>query len=188
MKKKVMLAAIAATMFAGSAFADIYSNDLNVDWDTSTTGEVATDTFNLGAIDSIDSISLDLSHTWASDFEIFLTAPDATVYTLMMDQGSLSDLGIAGTGFLDDVATYTFVESGGDNTWGEFPLNPAGTYDALIWGGGAHAAGEWFLSINDDAGGDGGAVGTFTVNYTVPAPGAFALLGLGGFAFIRRRR
>ena len=57
-KKMTVLSAISAVAIAGSAMADVYSTDIDVDWSTATTGLVASDAFALPELISIDSIEL----------------------------------------------------------------------------------------------------------------------------------
>jgi MYXO-CTERM domain-containing protein len=192
--KKTLIAGLALGAVAMTASAENYSFDLNGQSDTS--GIIGDHDFGLGAVASVESISLNLATTWGGDFEITLTASDGSSYEFMNDNqngGSSTnyDLGqVAGDGTLANVATYVFVASGG-GSWdpGATGFAGAGTYNANAFPAGGFAAGTWNILVNDDAGGDISSVGNFTMNYTaVPAPGALALLGLGGLAVTRRRR
>lgn len=190
---KSILAATAVLGLAGAAMADSYGAAYNVD--SVDSGQVVLDTFALPAIASIDSIDLDIAHTWGGDLEIVLTAPDASQYILMFDDVDQTNSGnfdmglVAANGTLANVATYTFVQTGGLTVWNDSVggVAPGGIYDANAWGAGNHAAGDWTLSIFDDAGGDVTSIGSVLITYTVPAPGALALLGLAGLAGRRRR-
>ncbi|MCA9290757.1 MAG: hypothetical protein KDA25_06490 [Phycisphaerales bacterium] len=191
MKKVLALAAMAALTSAASA--DVYNASYNVD--SIDSGQVVLDTFALGAVASIDSIAIDIAHTWGGDLEIVLTAPNADTFILMfddVDQGGSGnfDMGLAaGSGALANAATYTFVQSGGLTVFDDSSgFAPGGTYDANSWSTGGWAAGDWTLSIFDDAGGDVTSIGKVSIAYTVPAPGAIALLGIAGMVRGRRRR
>jgi len=191
MKKNMWIAGLAVGATAMAASADFYSVDLN--GQSNTSGVIGDHTFALGDVASVDSISMTLATTWGGDFEIFLTASNGTVYTIMNDNAATSgstnfDMGVvAGNGALSNVATYNFVASGG-SAW-VAPHSAGGTYNSNQYPAGGFAAGNWRIFVNDDAGGDVSSVGNFTMHYTlVPAPGAFALLGLGGLAATRRRR
>ena len=197
MKKLFLASALVAMLMATSANADTFTLPLNVDSIDNTT--VVNESFSLGEVDSVKSISLDLAHTWGGDLQITLTAPDGSTYVPVFaptDQtGSGNfDLGVvAGDSSLANVATYTFVESGGltvfDDTSG---VAPSGIYDAFAWGPGNHAAGVWNLLIDDTVGGDPTSVGNFVIDFNtsaIPEPTTFAVLvGLTGLAVSRRRR
>ncbi len=182
---------IAAVTCAASAQ---YSVDLDVDntGNGGLAGNLLTHNFSMGALDSIDSISMELSSTWGGDFIINLTSDQGASFTLMSVEGGGTfgnnmDMAVIGPGELSDVATYNFVESGGAS-WGTSGLQAAGDYNAAVWNGGAIAAANWTLTVDDNANGDTMAVGNFTINGTVPAPSSMALLGLGGLVAGRRRR
>ncbi len=191
MKRVLSAAAVAAV--ASVASADTVTVDYNVD--SIDSGTVVSDTIALPDVLSIDSITIDIAHTWGGDLEITLTSPTGDVFNLMFDDVDQSgsgnfDMGqVAGSGGINNVAPYEFVESGGlpvfDDSVGG--VAPAGTYNANAWASGGWAAGDWTLLINDDAGGDPTSIGSVTIAYTIPAPGALALLGLAGLAGRRRR-
>lgn len=163
------IVAVTYGSFPGSG-GDQFTYDVNVDGQDQ--GLITDDTFSLGFVSSIDSIEIDIAHTWGGDLDIRLTAPDGTVYTLMdneSDQGGSGnfDMGLGPfDGSLANVDTYTFVESGGlsvyDDTGGYVV---ADTFNARSWGGGNHDAGDWNLRIFDDFFGDDTSIGTVTINY-----------------------
>jgi len=186
--KLIAPAAIAALGLASIASADMSTTTYDFTWETTETGELLTDAIALPEVISIDSITVDIAHTWSADLVITLTAPNGDVFDLMNDNGGNTDMGIvAADGSLANVAPYTFVESGaGDVFFGGAPLG-GGTYNANAWGAGGYDAGDWLLSVSDTVGGDGGSIGDVTIMYTIPAPGALALLGLAGLAGRRRR-
>ncbi|MHC4808935.1 MAG: proprotein convertase P-domain-containing protein [Planctomycetota bacterium] len=190
MKRVLSAAAVAAV--ASVASADTVTVDYNVD--SIDSGTVVSDTIALPDVVSIDSITIDIAHTWGGDLEITLTSPTGDVFELMFDDVDTSgsgnfDMGlVGGSGALDNVAPYEFVESGGLPEWDDSNgVAPAGTYNANAWASGGWSAGDWTLLINDDAGGDPTSIGSVTIAYTIPAPGALALLGLAGLAGRRRR-
>ena len=184
--------ALTVLLVATAANADIYKESFGLTHWGSIAGNVIDHDFNLGAIDSIDSVVITLSHDDASDIELFLTAPDGRVFTLSDDNGFNVNLG-TGDSFLHDTRKYTFVESSNHGNWGDvipFGFAFSGEYQADEWQSGSFGAGTWNITLNDDSVFDNGAVGYVAVNYTssVPAPGAAALLGLGGLVATRRRR
>jgi len=183
------IAAIAGSASAGGTFTVTGGIE---DFGASS-GNVLTEVFALPALDSIDSVMIGLAHSWADDIELTLMAPNGDLFVMTDDEGGNNNLG-DGESLLSGIASYTFVSPAGNGTWtdvnGDFdnaPI-PGGTYDAAVWFAGGYDAGDWTLTLNDDAGGDDGAVGDIKVSYTVPTPGAVALLGLGGLAATRRRR
>lgn len=183
-------AAIAALSLASIASADMVTNTYDITWASGDTGEIFSDAIALPEVASIDAITLDISHTWSADLLITLTSPTGDVFDLMNNNGGNTDMGInAADGSLANVAPYTYLESGSGNGtfFGGAPLG-GGTYDANAWASGGWAAGDWTLSVSDTVGGDGGSIGDVTIMYTIPAPGALALLGLAGLAGSRRRR
>lgn len=182
------VAAILATAGAATAQSETFVLDIE---GFGGSAEVLLDTtFDLPAIDSIDSVVIDIAHSWASDIDLTLMSPGGMMFDITSDNGSGVLLGDGGS-LLAGVGRYEFVPAAGNGTWNDFGFGdsaPAGTYDAEAWVDGPFAAGTWSIFLADDAGGDDGAVGSVVVNYTIPAPGALALLGLGGLAAVRRRR
>lgn len=205
--KKLLGLLLSVVLLQGTVNADSYVFNANMEnWGTSS-GNVFVHTFALPDVATIDSVSIELSHSWASDIEFGLYSPTddqstaadlddvpaKASYNLTSDLGGSNDFGNGGS-LLSDVATYVFwdpVNGFGDVSTGGNPIAP-GNYDAISWGPGGDAAGMWALVLTDDAGGDDGAVGTVIVNYTpsaIPEPtGALLLVGLGGLTLFRRRR
>ena len=147
-----------------------------------------------GIIKDVKELFLDIEHTWVGDLRITLTHKDSGTTALLLDRPGVPD---STFGNSDDLAgLYTFID-GGD----VFPettqpdgsgLVPNGAYsgvDSLSVFEGLNKFGTWSLVIEDNAGGDTGALFAwgFTVN-NIPAPGALALLGVAGLAGTRRRR
>lgn len=191
MKKTLLIVAVAG--LASAAAADSYSHNFNVSWPSSPgTGGTGVHNFVLPNVVSIDRIEFELAHTWGNDLRILITGPDGADYRPMDRSASTSgtgnfDLGlVAGSGALANIALYTFIQAG-PTQW-IAPASPTGTYNAHTWSGGSYSAGGWTVEVIDAIGGDGGAVGNFTIHYTVPTPGALALLGMGGLVAARRRR
>lgn len=208
MTKAVLFGAIG--IVAAGASAQTMNFDANLanwgadDPNGNGTGDAAViyqTTFDLPAIQSIDSAYFDFAHSFLSDMHLTLQAPNGDLflfargrdaaneppYNAPFDGGDLGD----GGSELAGVERYFFAENGSvwnDGDGGTAPL-PGDTHESIDWFSGPYAAGSWTLTVEDawDTA-DDGALGSLGVNYTVPAPGAVALLGLGGLAAIRRRR
>ena len=158
-------------------------------------------TFDLPAILSIDSVSFEFAHSFLSDMHMTLESPGGDLFFLAKGRSSPADppfdapfdggnLGDGGS-LLVGAEMYSFASAGdvwNDGDGGTSPA-PGGTFAAVEWFGGPFGGGEWEIQVWDawDTV-DDGALGAVIVNYTVPAPGALALLGLSGLAAMRRRR
>ncbi len=189
MKKLFAMIGMAAMLFASTAQADTLVVPINQSWSSTTLINVGFDfPANGGQIEDIKSISIDITHTFASDLGFNLTAPDGSVFNLI---GSFT----AGGGL--DVDGLTWVESGGATPY--LDNNGNGVvddvpYNALSWGsGGPYDKDGWNIQIFDDFGGDGGTVNSITIEFNktniVPEPvSALVLLGLGTVVAVRRRR
>ena len=182
--------AVAATAMTASADVAEFVFDIN-DFGLSVSnvigGSGVDGSFDLGAIDSIDSISIELSHSWSGDIDFFISDGTSILFDLTFAQGGSSDLGDGGSDGTG-LGLYTFVASGSANGLLGVSTTAPGDYDANGWTAGPFASSAWFINLSDLASGDDGAVGSVFINYTVPAPGAMALLGLGGIVAGRRRR
>ena len=193
MKSMIAIAATAAV--AGIASADTLVVPVNVEWPTSQT-LFTTVSFALPDVVSIDSITIDMAHTWGAELIVAVTGDtNGSVFDLLNENNAANsgnyDLGlVGGSGALANVAPYEFLETGtavGSIQSTGF-LGGLSGLQANAWTGGALAADTYTLSISDTVVGDGGGIGNLTITYTIPAPGAMALLGLAGLAGTRRRR
>ena len=153
-----------------------------------------TGAFQLGRVDRIDSISIELSHSRRADLVFTLTAPNGDVLTPFgLISTDSNDLGNGGNDLLG-LADYIFTESTGPSF--SFVLTdptPAGTYQGDRWQTapvGGWAPGTWTLTLRDMDFNHLGAVGRVEVHGAlVPEPSAFALLaGLAAFAGVALRR
>ncbi|WP_299335587.1 T9SS type A sorting domain-containing protein [uncultured Psychroserpens sp.] len=117
----------------------------------------------LGSGNNLNSVSLDITHTWASDLDITLVAPDGTEVELSTDNGS-SDDNYTGTVFADGGAD-------GPITGGVAPFT--GTYSpegSLLDFDGVAADGVWILRVCDDASGDTGTLDAWALTFGPPPP------------------
>lgn len=132
---------------------------------------------SLPAVQSIDSISLELAHTNGNDFVIYLDAAavegEADFDLMFQEPGDVSDIYSMGNapadGTLANVATYTFLPQGSGGGEYTVPHVPPGAFDANAWLKGPLAAGDYTLVVGDVGFLNGGAVGTWTIHYT-PLP------------------
>jgi len=125
----------------------------------------------VGTIDGsygLEQICLDITHTWDSDLDIYLEAPDGTIIPISSDNGSSGD-NYTGTCF--DMTAGTSI------TAGTAPFS--GTYlpegDLGLANNGQSANGVWSLCITDDAGGDSGTLNNWSITFgnnpaTPPTP------------------
>lgn len=192
LKSGTAAAVLALGVYAGPAHAASVTIDINADWDTSTTGLISSSVIDWGApgIVSINSITVELSHSSAGDLEMNLAGPAGISLILSIPMIVGNDVGVAGTGTLGDVAAYTFVPSGGA-VWPDDAALGGGTYNAFSWAAGPFAdPNGWVFNVFDQFGGNGGAVGSVTIDFTpVPLPAAlwFMMGGLAALTGLRRK-
>ena len=120
-------------------------------------------------------VSINIEHTWDSDLDVFLVAPNGTRVVLFTDVGDGGD-DFAGTNLDDEAATA--ITAGAATFLGRFrPEGNLADFDGL------DAFGTWTLQVRDDAAADegillgwglsiaeqgaGSATAQFTVNNTV---------------------
>jgi subtilisin-like proprotein convertase family protein len=96
------------------------------------------------------TVSLDITHTWDADLDIYLVAPDGAEVELSTDNGGLGD-NYTNTTFDDAAATP--VTAGVPPFTGTF--SPEGLLSALS---GKNANGTWRLRVYDDGGSSTGSI------------------------------
>ncbi|MCA9147808.1 MAG: CotH kinase family protein [Planctomycetales bacterium] len=96
------------------------------------------------------NVSLDISHTWNSDLDVFLISPAGTRVELFTDVGSSSD-DLLGT-VLDDEAEQS-ITTGTGPFKGRF--RPEGNLSAFD---GESPTGAWLLEVSDDFAREGGTI------------------------------
>ncbi len=205
---KMTLAILAVAGLASAASAQTFPANAGtvpaaVPDNTGPTGGGVNITFSVSGTnvgDSLQNVSVtwNPSHTWAGDIVAVLTAPGGQDVQVMGRLGSGTTNGVGNSA--DFVGTYRFFNTGtAMPTTGAIPAGDYARYGTL--GGTTVPApdaddytvftgnlnGTWTLRLSDWASGDTGTVSAASITI-VPAPGALALLGLGGFAAARRRR
>ncbi len=106
------------------------------------------------------NVTINLTHTWDSDLDIFLIGPNGTRVELSTDNGSSSD-DFTGTVFDDQAAVS--ITAGTAPFTGSF--KPEGSLATL---NGIPANGTWTLEITDDTGGDSGNLLGWSLQLTTP--------------------
>lgn len=152
-------------------------------------------------VQSVNAVVLtNLTHTWIGDLQLTLLAPDGTLERLASPRDG-EDSNFNGTyTFVVDPSVPTLDEAteplgDGDNlpsqslaiaTYGFGANGPRTTYDIFD---NKPLDGTWTLRIEDFGGGDTGALGSWSLDVTVPEPGAIGSLGaLALFALRRHSR
>lgn len=211
--KKFVLSLTASLLMASASYADVVDNsgagfaipDNNPAGASSTIVIGTNETIN----GNVQVFIRGFTHTWIGDLTATLTGPGGSA-TLFLRTGATAPP--AGFGDSSDMnGDYTFSDDGA-NFWaaadaaGAAVAIPPGDYQASTTGAigvgtpvllnpvffGTSTAGNWTLSINDQAGGDVGGItgwGFAVQSFAIPEPG-FALLGLMGLGLVcpRSRR
>ncbi|HPR63410.1 MAG TPA: S8 family serine peptidase [Thermoanaerobaculia bacterium] len=106
------------------------------------------------------NVTLTITHTWDSDLDIYLVAPNGTQVELSTDNGSSGD-NYTNTVFDDEAATA--ITAGTAPFTGSFiPEAPLSQVDGIS------ALGDWDLFVADDAGGDTGTIQSWSLTIEYP--------------------
>jgi subtilisin-like proprotein convertase family protein len=112
---------------------------------------------NTGSIRDLN-VQINITHTWDSDLDIFLIAPNGTRIELATDVGGESN-NFTDTIFDDEAATA--ITAGTAPFTGSYrPEGPLSVLDNLS------AEGDWTLEITDDAGDDVGTLNSWSLIFT----------------------
>lgn len=106
------------------------------------------------------NLNINLTHTWASDLDMWLTSPGGTTIVVGTDLDGSFDNVFAGTTFDDNVnvpaTDYVYV-----NLTTATPLSPEGRLQNFR---GENPNGTWTLSVYDDLGGDTGTLNSWSLD------------------------
>lgn len=104
------------------------------------------------------NVTLDITHTWDSDLDVFLISPSGTRVELFTDVGSLNDNFTNTT--LDDEAKNSILTGTAPFTGTFRPEGVLKTFD------GEDPNGIWTLEVTDDAAGDVGTLNSWSLDLT----------------------
>lgn len=108
-------------------------------------------------INSIDSVCLNITHTWDSDVSISLVSPSGTVVDLSSNNGGSGD---------NYIQTCFKMSAATNITTGAAPFTgtyiPEGNFAAFT---GDNANGNWMLVLNDNASGDPGTLNNWSIYF-----------------------
>ncbi|MCK7589252.1 proprotein convertase P-domain-containing protein [Subsaxibacter sp. CAU 1640] len=129
-----------------------------------------------GGGDIIDvNVTIDITHTWNADLDIFLISPSGTMVELTSDNGGIAGQNYTNTVF-DQQAT-TPITSGTSPFTGTFI--PEGNLSSF---NGQNASGNWTLRVIDDASQDGGQLNFWRLELCVEPPLSVAENVFEGFS------
>ncbi len=117
-------------------------------------------------IDDVN-VMLDIDHTWDSDLDVFLIAPDGTRLELFSDIGGSGNK-FRGTTLDDEAATDIDDESAPFS--GTFQPEDKHLSGGLAVFDGKSAQGTWTLEVRDDTGGDSGQLNSWSLEFEVGLP------------------
>ncbi|OUR97675.1 hypothetical protein A9Q86_15795 [Flavobacteriales bacterium 33_180_T64] len=138
----------------------------------------------LGTTNSIESVTMNITHSFVADLEFSLVDPTGTVtIILMMDNGAGGD-NLTNTVFSDfGVTSISDVAAGDAPFTGTYsPIEALAAFNTA----GINADGDWRLLLCDDAGGDTGMVDDWSITFgptpNCPNPNGLTANNVGGFS------
>lgn len=163
---------VSAQTFNSTSSTNISTNGVNYYNDISVTG---IGTINAGGYE-VKSVTINITHTWDSDLDIYLIAPDLTQLELSTDNGGSADNYI-NTVFSDNGSISCAL--GSAPFTGTF-LPEVGSFLSL--NNGQNADGTWRIKVYDDAAGDVGILNSWSITFeappTCPDPNSLSTSGI----------
>lgn len=206
--KKTLLSLFVCLAMACNASADLFTGGAGMTVSDANPGGLSSGVLTVvpaGNVVSFDNIIINVSaaHTWVGDVTLTLRSPLGTEVQVMRRPGTA---GVGNSGdWLAGIHTFatagTAIPNTGDmaagTTWAR-SSNPASTQvippsnpNTFAAFNGESITGAWTLFALDSAGGDEGAIGSWSMNITtnaIPEPGSILLLSAFGLAGLVRRR
>lgn len=118
---------------------------------------------NGGTVASV-RVTINITHTWLADLDIFLVSPTGTRVELTTDNGSSGD-NFINTTFDDNGATTIPTSATGAPFTGVY--RPEGLLSSVA---GQAIDGTWKLEVSDDAGSDTGVLNAWSLNFSSGEP------------------
>ncbi len=121
------------------------------------------DAGTIGSGTNLENITIDITHTWSGDLDLYLVSPSGTELLLAESLSGNTDNAYNGTMFEDGGADITLATA----PFGVGPYEPMGGTFAAAFAG-EDITGDWNLKVCDGAGGDSGQVLQFSMSICVP--------------------
>ncbi len=136
-----------------------------------------TSTINIanGGVLTDVNVTINITHTWNADLDVTITSPAGTIVELTSDNGGVSGDDYTNTVF-DQEAT-VLITAGTSPFTGTFI--PEGDLSTIY---GEDAAGDWVLTVVDDAGGDTGQLNFWSVELCIDPTASVDEFDMGSFA------
>jgi len=142
------------------------SSVVNIIDNQTVTSTISVSGLNMSSLSagSIESVCLDITHTWDSDLDLYLVCPDGTQFLLSNSNGGSSD-NYTNTCFT--ISATQSITSGSAPFSGNFVPEGGLLSGALI---GCSSNGTWTLSVEDGAGGDQGTINNWSITFNDEIP------------------
>jgi len=153
--------------FNNNTAVNIPDNGVTTTWNGST-GTFATSNITPTGLNtgwSLNSVTLNINHTWNSDVTIYIRNPCGGLYKLVDERGGSSDNFVNTT--FSSSATVNISTGTGPFTGNWIPEGTAAAW-ATFLASCTTGNGVWSLLVGDDAGGDVGTIQSWSLNFNNP--------------------